>query len=862
MIIERILRAAVLPGVLAVYLSVEGAAAQSVKPSQNLRLQPAPRAPNAVELASDGQARLPIVVADQATAETKEAARTLADYLGRIAGAKFAVTTGDGQRGIVVGRAADFAAFRGQLPDAEKDITRREDYWLRSDANRLLALGATDAAVRHAVWDLLDCFGYRQFFPGEHWEIVPHVRQLRIQVDRREHPSYLARRIWYGFGPWDYAAKPYADWCAKNRATSGIELHTGHAYDGILRRNQAAFQTHPEYLGLVGGKRQSTKFCIANPGLRKLVVDDALRQFEKDPALDSVSVDPSDGGGWCECAPCTQLDSVTDRALTLANEVAAAVNARYPGKFVGMYAYNYHSPPPNLRAHPQVVISVATAFLKGGMTLDEMISGWSAKADRLGIREYYSVNVWDRDLPARARGGDRAYLQRTIPQFHERGARFLSAESSDNWGPNGLGYYLAARMLWDVGEARRVDELVEDFLARAFGPAREPMREFYRQLDGSQPHLVVADQLGRMFRSLDEARRLAQARDERARLDDLLQYARYTDLYQRYARSQGADRQQAFETLIRHAYRMRRTMLVHTKALYRDLPARDKSVAVPAEAGWQVPEGKNPWKSSVPFSRAELDGFLAEGIARCPLSTIDFTPARFSDELVAVQRLQPPDAPAGQLGAGRGKQTFCTRCDQAPATIEVQITGGLIAHYRDRGNVRVGLWKIGGASGTGERETLVAADRSTPPDGQEHSVRLTVKEPGLYKVVIEDGQDRTAVKWGSHLPCAVKSAADEPMNSAYGPWQMYFYVPRGTKVLGLFGGEHGEVCDSAGRSLFSLKGRDPNYYRVSVPNGEDGKFWSVRSGRGAIRLLTVPPYFALTPAALLLPKEVVEKDAK
>ena len=50
MIIERILRAAVLPGVLAVYLSVDGAAAQSVKPSQNLRLQPAPRAPNAVEL--------------------------------------------------------------------------------------------------------------------------------------------------------------------------------------------------------------------------------------------------------------------------------------------------------------------------------------------------------------------------------------------------------------------------------------------------------------------------------------------------------------------------------------------------------------------------------------------------------------------------------------------------------------------------------------------------------------------------------------------------------------------------------------------------------------------------------------------
>ena len=29
------------------------------------------------------------------------------------------------------------------------------------------------------------------------------------------------------------------------------------------------------------------------------------------------------------------------------------------------------------------------------------------------------------------------------------------------------------------------------------------------------------------------------------------------------------------------------------------------------------------------------------------------------------------------------------------------LTGGLIAHYRDRGNVKVGLWKLGGASQAG-----------------------------------------------------------------------------------------------------------------------------------------------------------------
>ena len=74
-------------------------------------------------------------------------------------------------------------------------------------------------------------------------------------------------------------------------------------------------------------------------------------------------------------------------------------------------------------------------------------------------------------MPGRARGGNLEYLTRTIPDFHAKGARFMSAESGDCWGPNGLGYYVASRMLWDVDEAGRIDDLVDDFLARAFGPA-------------------------------------------------------------------------------------------------------------------------------------------------------------------------------------------------------------------------------------------------------------------------------------------------------------------------------------------------------------------------------------------------------
>ena len=61
-----------------------------------------------VLLAADKQARLPIVVGRQASERTQAAAQTLADYLGRISGAAFTVTKGDGSAGLVVGVPGDF----------------------------------------------------------------------------------------------------------------------------------------------------------------------------------------------------------------------------------------------------------------------------------------------------------------------------------------------------------------------------------------------------------------------------------------------------------------------------------------------------------------------------------------------------------------------------------------------------------------------------------------------------------------------------------------------------------------------------------------------------------------------------------
>ncbi|WP_339908354.1 DUF4838 domain-containing protein [Symmachiella dynata] len=832
-------------------------------------------ASDAVQLAADGKTHFPVIVSENASDRLQLAAKTLADYLGRISRSDFEVTTGDGTHGIAVGTAQSFPTLKLLSDFDSTDINRREEYLLRSHSDGIWLIGATELAVEHAIWDLLYRLGHRQFFPGEIWEVVPTVPNLNIEVDTFERPDYLSRRIWYGYGMWDYNSEPYKQWCARNRCVPGIHLNTGHAYDRVVKDARKEFDRHPEYWPLLDGDRKPVKNpkpCLGNPAVRSLFVQYALQRLEKDPNLDSISMDPSDGGGWCECEKCAQLGSVSDQATTLANEVASAVSKQFPGKLVGIYAYNYHSPPPSVLVNSNVVVSVATAFIKGGQSLDEIITGWSAQGATLGIREYYSVNTWDRDLPARARGGRIDYLRETIPAFHASGARFMSAESSDNWGPNGLGYYLASRMLWDVDEAKQVDDLTEDFLTNCFGPAKEPMREFYQQLDGSKPHLAFDDQLGRMFRALDSAMQLltsdkTAASDEsperiKARLNDLILYARYVDLFDRYQHAEGSARQAAFEAMIRHTYRMRQTMLVHAKALYRDVVARDKKVSIPVDATWSVAESKNPWKTSKPFSAEELNSFLREGIEQHQLLNLDFEPITYSEELVPGTSLKLTSAAPGVATRGRGNRTFYTYIEKAPAKLSLKITGGLIAHYRDRGNVRIELSKIGGESQTGERETLVASDSSVPPDGKARRVTLPVTTTGLHKLNISDGGDLTSVEWPADLPISYKSSIDEPIKTS-GRWSLYFYVPRGTTVVGLYGGgSPGTILDPTGKKVFSFDDHKAGYYSIPVAAGTDGKLWKVHQAAGAVRLLTVPPYLARSASELLLPREVVQRDSE
>ncbi|MCB1237810.1 MAG: DUF4838 domain-containing protein [Verrucomicrobiae bacterium] len=820
--------------------------------------------PPTVLFAGKDSPPLPIVIespgdwhGDETLAPAVEDFRTL---LSRMAGAEFEIsppeTVADGRRII-------------RLKVSEKpDIpaSDREHYRIVTSDAGIELRGDTPLALRHALYDLLHRLGFRQYFPGRTWEIVPKLPKIAVALDIDERPDYASRRIWYGYGLWEHNRENYPAWCARNRMAEGLKLNTGHAYGGIISRRKADFDAHPEFYALVDGKRDirgQAKLCIGNPALRDTVKAYALDFFAENPGADSVSMDPSDGGGWCECDACAAIGPPSDRALLLANEVAEAVNARFPGKVVGMYAYSFHSPPPALTVHPRVIVSAATGFIRGGLSIDAIMTGWRAKGATLGVREYYSVHTWDRDLPGAARGANLDYLATTIPDFHAKGARYLSAESSDNWGCNGLGYYFASRVLWDTGEAARRDEIVADFLAQAFGPAREPMEKFYTLIEGSNKNarLVYDDLLARMFRRLGEARELAGGDEAiRRRVDELVLYTRYVELFDRYRNAREDARQRAFEDLIRHGYRMRGTSLIHAYALYRDLAARDKSVVIPEGAGFRVPEPVNPWKSSEPFSGDDIEAMLGSGIANHQPVQLDFEPREFTENLVpatCVLESLPESAPGGAERM-RGNRSFHTVAELPGEEYELRVTGGLIEHYRDRGNVRIAVWKIGGASDTGERETLIFEDQSVPPDGVERAVKWTARDPGVYRVDVADGHDLTRVVWPEGQRMSWRATLEDRKDFS-GRWSLWFFVPKGTRTLGLYSAaQGGQLLRPDGKPALDLKTESGAFLSTPVPEGMDNTLWRIHSAAGKVALLNVPPWLARSPAELCLPAELAE----
>lgn len=795
----------------------------------------------AAKVTVDGRVLMSVYLSPSASDTEVKAANDLATILGRITGAPFGTEKSPHvERGIVLGTLADF-------PDAVNPELGRslrpdpDSYAIQSTPKQIRIVGSTPIGVQNGVWDLAYRLGYRQYFPGKTWEIVPSIPNLAIDVNTVQHPSYLYRTLIFGFGTTDYNSETFEDWRTKNRMTtqSVIDSHrleTSHAYDAIIARHKADFERHPEWLGSTGFRLP--KFAFANRELRALVVQDSLNLFKENPSWSCISLTPSDGDGWVENAEESALGSVTDRVVGLANEVAVAVRNRFPGKKVGIYSYSSYSNPPNIKVDKDVIVLAATSFLRTGETPESVLRGWKAKGATLGTREYFAVWPWDMDLPGKAEAADIHYIATSLKAYHEAGSRYFVTEASDDWGPCGLGYFVGSRVLWDSNEASHLDELREDFLEKCFPSCVEPMRAFYDLIDGRNKPFLSDHLIASMNEALKRARQKSQAANEKARIDNLFLYTQYVEKLFDFQYAAADAKEEKGSDFLSFVKSIRTTSMVHSYAIAREFRNGPRGY-LPQDEASSFRLNADDDELGQLHKAAETAMSHAERIKVNPIPG----QKNFSEDLVPANVLGGFATRPGVLPNLRGKITFYAFSDHGQA-LRFNVATGFIYNYL--GPAKFSMFK--GATGT-----VVLAKQEAPADKAPHMLEFYPEGPGLYRFEMDDASSSTKLTWPNGQYVSFPSLRANPLEPA-GRWSLYFFVPSMTREIWVYSAGSSSLLDGRGATVFKFPPR-PGYFKIPVRSGDDGSAWQMVSAQGTKILLNIPSYFALNSNELLIPSE-------
>ncbi|MCC7519015.1 MAG: DUF4838 domain-containing protein [Verrucomicrobiae bacterium] len=774
----------------------------------------------------------------------------LTNALQRMTGRPFLVGNAVAHEGIVLAHADSPLA----PPDAAAKLQGlgREPFLLRStDSHRLWIVANRDEGLALGIYTYLDRLGCRWLFPNERWTFIPKREDLAFTVDEVVKPAFRVRSFAGsgGFGP-PCPVDPkiemkdrWESWKRRNRF-GGEYFFAGHAGEGFNTTHRKELEAHPEWLAMVNGKRVPwgliVKPCIANPEVVKLYTEDRLATLRRAVAADPdgprshlVSVDPSDGGGHCECPECLKLGSVSDRVFTLANHVARAVAAEFPGRGVSLYAYNEHAAVPSIPIEPNVyVIVIPYAFHRTGMSGEELLAAWGKKVSRMSLYAYWSIPDWTNELP------DFDFVRtpaNRIRSWHANGVEGLSNETTHGAGAIGLGWYVASRLLWDPKADERA--ILDEFYHLAFGPAMTPMKRMLERW--SSGFLLNSHELGLSFRDLVEARRLA-AGDEGVlgRLDDYAIYLHYLHLWSDYdtAKPGSPERKRQTRDLVTFLWRAYPTAMVHAYRMFQLLTLRyEKEESFKSDFDPKNPKAAG-WTTITPISRADVEAWLADGAKRhVPL---DLETRAWSEKLVPLHPGRPDFSRFSPALSTGGDQEF--EFEAVPGVKEIPF--------------RIG---VGGRAGAPPSVVCVKGPdgaevfkKNFPAPSASADFMVPTSAPGRYRMEIRDPKNIVRFQAPAGLPFAMRL----PQSTDLSP-SLWFFVPKGFKRFAFDtpGVVPVRVFDPDGRDVGPVDGR---LVVVEVLPGQDGQAWSLRGYKGwkTIKMLNLPQSFSLFPETLMVPE--------
>ncbi|MEW6356035.1 MAG: DUF4838 domain-containing protein [Planctomycetota bacterium] len=353
------------------------------------------------------------------------------------------------------------------------------------DAGHLVLLGGRPVSTFYAAAEFLERYaGALWVWPGEYGTVTPKTDRFEATVrEQVSEPAFAARQ---------YSGMGKAKMAYHRIHQTARELRSSFHHNVWTVLKEDMYATHPEYFSLVDGKRrQPTKdksnwqACTTNPEVIRIFLEAAKRQFKERPWNRAFSVSQNDGYGFCECDKCRALDvpgqeGVSDRYFTFLNAVADGVRDEYPDKLIACFAYSQKgtaSVPVHVKLRPNTLIYAVVPTLADH---HKTIVEWSKAAPNLGAYFWLHGKAVPKFYPHRW-----AEYLRFLRRYNVREVYAEVYQDWDvrmaSWALDGPRVWITSKLLWNPDA--NIDELMERFCRRFYGPAWEPMLRYYRQCE-------------------------------------------------------------------------------------------------------------------------------------------------------------------------------------------------------------------------------------------------------------------------------------------------------------------------------------------------------------------------------------------
>lgn len=478
-----------------------------------------------------------IIIASDAGASTRFAAREMADYIRKSIGTAPEIVhkPGSVSSQIIIGTLKNIPNLPAEVAKKLTAARSPDAFIIVCRGNKLIIAGKERVGELYGVYAFLDAKmdirWFRAATADDPYEYVPQRARWQFKdFEIFREPAFRYRQLTHsaatgkipfngqtlavrqGFQinpPWNYKRafqeKFYQERCSQLSVSAG-----GHGafYTPVPEK---LYDKHPEYFALQNGKRiKGKQICISNEQVQKLVKK-YIEDIYKNVPVSNISWlfgmhDTTDG--WCECTGCRQLDdekfdyiNVSTRFHKVVHKIIADIYKKHPSARLVVWAYHtYRTIPQGVKYDPRTLIYYCTHGRCYGHSLSDpscrrnvrqldLIKAWRKISARMKVYEYANCtpvfygcmeDVLTRDLRFYRQLGLEGWKEEMLfadADFWPRAKKGEVDHRADRANSNWQWYCVAGKLLWNPD--LDPEEILTDVESKYYGKAYPAMKKYH-----------------------------------------------------------------------------------------------------------------------------------------------------------------------------------------------------------------------------------------------------------------------------------------------------------------------------------------------------------------------------------------------